>query len=123
MDVIRRKFDGNCSDVLFQALRLPCSRNRNYPRHSGKQPSERYLSECRLLLFRDLTKQINQGLIRFQGLRRKAREGVAEVGTVELYVFVDLSREEAPAKRGVWNEADPELLKCRHHFCFGVSRP
>src|SRR5207249_5804841 len=43
----------------------------------------------------DLAQQINQGQIRLPSLRRKARNDVAEVGTVELRVLVDLSREEA----------------------------
>ena len=40
-------------------------------------------------------KQINQSLIRLPSLRRKARNDVAEVGTVERRVLVDLSREKA----------------------------
>ncbi len=60
--------------------------------------------------------QINQRLIRFPSLRRKARDDVAEVGAVERSVLVDLSREEAFAQRAIRNEADPEFLERRHHF-------
>src|SRR5216684_3858572 len=95
MQIVGREIDGNCSDVLLQSLQLAGAWDGNNPRLLGKQPGERYLSRCRLLPFCDLAKQINQGQIRFPGLRRKAREGVAEVGTVERRVFVDLSREEA----------------------------
>lgn len=56
-------------------------------------------------------------------LRRKAREGVAEVGTVERSVFVDLSPEEALPQRAIWNEADSEFLEGRQHFRFRASRP
>ena len=27
------------------------------------------------------------------------------------------------SQRAPWNEPDPELLDCRQHFCFRVSRP
>src|SRR5262245_14834630 len=95
----------------------------NHPRLLGKKPGERYLSGCRHLPFRDLAKQINQGLIRFPSLRRKAREDVAEVGAVERSGFVYLSREEALPQRAIWNEADSEFLKGRQHFRFWPSRP
>ncbi len=104
-----------------QSGAAPADRSR--PRLLGKQPGERYLSRCRLLPFCDLAKQINQGLIRLPSLRRKARENVAEVGTVERRVFVDLSREEALPQRAVWNEADAEFLEGRQHFHLRASRP
>ena len=40
---------------------------------SGPEPCERYLGRCRLLPFCDRAQQINQDLIRFPSLRRKAR--------------------------------------------------
>jgi len=70
----------------------------------------RAFSRCRLLGFCDLVKQINQDLIRLPSLRRKARDAVADVGTVERRIFVDLSSEEALAHRTIWNEADPKFL-------------
>src|SRR5262245_13482103 len=104
-------------------MQLRGARNRHDPRLLGEQPGERYLSRRRLLPFRDLAEQINQGLIRFPGLRREAREGVAEVGTVERSVFADLSREEAPTQRAIWNEADSEFLEGRQRFRFRDSLP
>src|SRR6266550_2816123 len=105
-EIVRRKLDGNCADVLLQARELAGAWDGNNPRLLGKQPGERYLSRCRLLPFCDLAKQINQGQIRESCLRRKARDGVADVRTVERRVFVDLSREEALPQRAVGNEAD-----------------
>ena len=60
-----------------------------------------------------LAEQIDQSLIRLEGLRREARERAAEVGTVELRIFVDLARKEALAQRAVRNKADSEFLKRR----------
>jgi hypothetical protein len=97
--------------------------DRNNPRLLGQQPGECYLSRRRLLPFGDLAKQINQGLIRFPSLRRKAGEGVAEVGTVKRSGLVDVSREEALAQRAIWNEADFEFLEGRQHFRFRASPP
>ena len=68
-----------------------------------------------------LAEQIDQGLIRLEGLRREARQRAAEVGAVELRVFVDLAREEALAQRAVRNKADSEFLKRRYHFRFRAS--
>jgi hypothetical protein len=59
LEIVRRKFDGNRTDVLVQALQLPAARDGNNPRLLGKQPRERDLSWCGLLLFSDLGKQIN----------------------------------------------------------------
>src|SRR5262249_45394473 len=99
------------------------ARDWNNPRLLGKKPGERYLSGCRSLPFCGLAKQVNQSLIRFPSLRRKAREDVAEVGAVERSVFVDLAREEALPQRAIWNEADSEFLKGRQRFRFWPSRP
>src|SRR5215813_1927187 len=95
----------------------------NNPRLLGKKPGEGYLSRCRSLPFCGLAKQVNQGLIRFPSLRRKAREDVSEVGTVERSGFVHLPSEEALAERAVGNEADSEFLECRQYFRFRTSRP
>ena len=75
-------------------MQLRGARDWNNPRLLGKQPRERDLSRRRLLPSADLAEQINQGLIRFPRLRRKARESVAEVGAVERRILVDFSREE-----------------------------
>ena len=74
--------------------------NRNDPRLLGEQPGERDLSRCRFLPFRDRCQQIDQRLIRFPSLRRKARDDVAEIGAVERRVLVDLAREEASCPAG-----------------------
>src|SRR5947209_4780469 len=116
MQIVGRKFDRCCSDVLLQAVQLRGTRNRHDPRLLGKQPGKCYLSRCRLLPFCDLAQQINQGQIRLPSLRRKTRDDVAEVGTVELRVLVDPSREEAFTQRTKWNEPDSEFLERWQHF-------
>ena len=70
-----------------------------------------------------LAEQIDQRLIRLESLRREARQGAAEVGTVELRVFVDLAREEALAQRAVRDKADSEFLQGRDHFLLGRLAP
>ena len=99
-EIVGRQFDASGSDVLFQPMQLRRARDRNNPRLLRKQPGERDLRRCRLLLFCDLAKQIDQRLIRLPVLRRKARDDVAEIGAVELRVFVDLAGEEALCPRG-----------------------
>src|SRR5512136_2346278 len=104
-------------------MQLRGTRNRHDPRLLSEQPSKCDLSRCRLLSLCDAAKQINQSLIRFSSLRGKARDNVAEVGTVERSVFVDLSGEEAFTQRAIWNETDSEFLKGRYHFLFRLSPP
>jgi hypothetical protein len=49
---------------------------------------------------RELANQIDQRVIRFTVLRRKARNNAAEVSLVELRVFADLAGEESPCPTG-----------------------
>src|SRR5215831_7945085 len=95
----------------------------NNPWLLNKQPGKGDLSRRRLLPFCDLAEQIDHSLIRFPGFRRKARNDVAKVGTVELGVFVDSSCKEPLAQRTEWNEADSELFQHRQHFSFRFSPP
>ena len=76
-------------------MQLSGTRNRHDPRLLGKQPGERDLSKRCLLPYCDLAQRIDQRQIRLPRLRRKARDDVAEVGTVERRFLIDLSREEA----------------------------
>src|SRR5271157_813148 len=97
--------------------------DRYNPRLPGQQPGECDLGRCRLLPFPDAGEQINQGLIRLESLRREARQGAAEVGTVELRIFVDLAREETLAQWAVRDQADSEFLQGRYHFLLRSPRP
>src|SRR5271157_636861 len=121
MEIIGRKLHYSGSDVLFKTMQLCCTGDRHDPRLLGEQPSDRDLSRCCLLLFCNLTKQINQCLICFPGLWAKARDDVAEVGAIELRVFVDLAREEACTKRAERNKSDSEFLKCRQNLGLRTS--
>src|ERR1700756_1211616 len=111
--IIRHKFDCRCSNVLLQPLQFRRAWNWNDPRLLRKQPGKRDLSRRGFLPFCDLAKHINQHLICFSSLRRKARESTAQVGTVERSVLVHLARKETSAERTKWNESDSEFLKCR----------
>src|ERR1017187_8648979 len=104
-------------------MQLCGARDRYNPRLLGKEPGESDLSRRRLFPFPDAGEEINQGLIRLESLRREARQGAAEVGAVELRIFVDLAREEALAKGAVRDKADSEFLKGRYHFLLRSPRP
>src|SRR6266850_7336479 len=112
-EIFDREFDGSCADIFFEACQLGRAGDWNNTRLLGQQPSQRDLSRCRLLLFCELAKQINHGLICFPSLWAKARNDVAEIGAIERCILVDLAGKEALAKRAKWNEADPEFLKGR----------
>src|SRR5271169_963566 len=104
-------------------MQLGCAWDWNNPGLLGEQPCERYLRRGRLLPLCDLAEQIHQGLIRFEGLRCKTRQRAAEVGFVELGVFVHLPRQETLAERAIGNKTDSEFLEGRQYFRFGASRP
>ena len=122
-EIFGREFYGSCADIFFEARQLGRARDGNNPWLLGQQPSQRDLSRGRLLLFCELAKQINQGLICSPGLWGKARNDVTEIGTIERCILVDLAGKEAFAKRAKWNESDPEFLKGRYDFRFRFSPP
>src|SRR5260370_19657286 len=104
-------------------MQLRSAWDRYNPRLLRKQPPERDLSRCRLLSFPDAGEQIYEGLIRLESLRREARQGAAEVRTVELRVFVDLPREKASAQRAVREKPGSEFIQGRYHFLFRSPHP
>src|SRR2546423_13647414 len=81
-----------------------------------QQPGERDLCGRCLFSFGNLRKQIDEGLVCFPSLWRKAWDDVAEVLTVERSVLIDLSAEEASTKWAEGNESDSELFAGRQHF-------
>ena len=98
-------FDINRAKILFQSMQFCCSRNRCNPRFLGKHPRKRNLCGSCFFLRGELSNQINQRLIRFASLRRKARDRVAKISTVELCVFVNFYSEKSFAERAERNEA------------------
>src|SRR5439155_20888353 len=104
-------------------MELRGARDWNNPRLLCKQPRERDLSRCRLLAFCDLAEQIDQCLIRFSRLRRKARKRVAKVRTIERRIFVHLSRAKASAQRTVRNKTDSQFLERRQQLVLRLSPP
>ena len=72
--IVGCQFDIHRPDIFVQAIELRRARDGHDPRLLGQQPGERDLGRGRPLLFCDLAQQIDQGLIRFAILRRKARE-------------------------------------------------
>jgi hypothetical protein len=113
--------DCNRSDVLVETMQLRCPRDRYNPRLLSKQPSNRDLSRCCLLLVCKLPKQIDQCLVCFPCLGGKARDYVSEVGAIEFRILVDLAREESRAKRAERNEANSEFLDCRKNLRLRTS--
>src|SRR5271157_1916207 len=102
-------------------MKLRCTGDRHDPGFLRKQPRERNLSRCYLLLFCNPANQINQSLICLSSLWSKARDDAAEVAAIEIRIRVDLPREESRAQRAERNEADSEFIEDRQNFCFGAS--
>src|SRR6266852_4046308 len=104
--VVRCEFDCERAIVLVEARQLGRARDRNNPRLLRKQPRQRDLRRCRLLLFRDSAQEIHQRLIRLAVFWSEARDDGTEIGAIELGIFGDFASEEAPAERAEWNEPD-----------------
>src|SRR5580658_2705201 len=122
-EIVRGKFDRGCSVVLVQALEFAGAWDRNNPLLLSKQPGECDLSRGRPLPFCDPSEQIDQCLICLPGLRIKAGNAVADIGTAERSAFVNLAGEEALTQRAIWNEADSEFLEGRDYVGFRASPP
>lgn len=88
--VIRGKFNSRCSDIFFQTLESSGAWYWNNPGLLGEEPGECDLARGRFFPVCDPGKQVNQGLIRYSSLRRKARDGGTDVGTVERGFSTDL---------------------------------
>ena len=82
-EVVGRELDRGGPEVLVQPMELRGARDGDDPGLLGEQPGERDLGGRRLLPLGDAAEQVDQGLIRLQGLGREARQGAAEVGAVE----------------------------------------
>src|SRR5437879_10060506 len=122
-EIVQGQFDGGPSDVLLDARQLRGAWDWNNPWLLCKQPGERDLSRCRLLPFRDNTKQTNQGLIHFPGLGCKARDAAAKVGVGERRVYLDFPGKESLAERTIRNKADPEFLQQWQYFSLRAFPP
>ena len=81
------------------------------------------MGRSHFFLPREFGNQINQRLIRFAILWRKARDDVAEIAFVELRIFADVTGEEALSQRAKWNEPDPEFLECWYDLRLRLSPP
>src|ERR1700722_4051543 len=112
-EILGGKLDRSGADVLFEPRELRRTRDRDDPQLLSEQPCERDLRGSRALPSSDLAKQIDHGEIRFSSLGREARNDVAEVGTFERSVLVDLSGEEPLTQRTERHEADAKLLEPR----------
>jgi len=73
-EIIGGEFDCHRADVLLQALHPARAGDRHNPRLLRQQPRERDLRRRRIPLSSDLGEQIDEWLVGFEGIRRKARE-------------------------------------------------
>ena len=109
-NIIRGKSENGGSDVLFDALKLSSSGDRNDPRFLRKQPGESDLSGGCIPLHRESLNEIDKSAIRFESLGGEAREGAAVVLFVELRAFIQNPGKISLAKRTERNQADPEFF-------------
>jgi hypothetical protein len=89
-EIAMGEFDGGRRDVFLQAMQLRRPWNRYDPGLLGQQPGECNLGRRRLLALSNVAEQIDQRPVPLPGLRRKAGDGVAEIGGVEGSTLVDL---------------------------------
>src|SRR3569832_987943 len=104
-------------------MQLGSAGNRNDPRLLREQPGKRNLRRGGFFLGGDVAEQINQGMVCLARFRRKARDGIAEVGAVELRILVDGPCEKTFAQRTEGNQADLQLLKRRQNFLLRLAPP
>src|SRR4029077_5679978 len=115
-EIIRGEFDGKRSDVLFKALQFGGAGNWNDPGFLCKEPGQRDLSGCRILLRGKCSNQIHQTAICRAGFRREAGETAAIILLVKLRVLRNCPREKPLAERTEWNEPDAKFFECGNDF-------
>lgn len=92
--------------------------------HAFRASSQRVLSDGESpASVRQASQAGQQRRVRFPSLWHKARNDVAEVGTVERSVFVDLSRQEALAQGAIGNEPNSKFFDRRQHHLLRISEP
>src|SRR5215813_8583979 len=104
-------------------MQFGCTRDGNDPGLLRQQPRECDLSGRGFLPCRNPPQHLDQRLVGFPRLRREAREGIAEVGLIELSALVDLASQEPSAEWAIRDEADTKFLESRQQFLFGLSKP
>src|SRR5215472_10418847 len=109
--IIGRELHVHSSKVFLQAMQLGRSRNGDYPWFLRKQPGERDLSRCCLLLVGKFNDQIDQCLIRIAIFFRKARDDISEIVLVELCVLADRAGKKALSEWAERHEADAKLFQ------------
>src|SRR5271157_5461589 len=122
-EVLLGQFDVRCAQILLKPMQLRCSGNRNNPRFLSKQPSNRDLRRCSLLLPRNVAKHIHKGLVRFPVLLIETWNDVAKIGAIELRFLVNCAREETLPQRTKWHEADAEFIESRQNLALHLSPP
>jgi hypothetical protein len=95
--IVRCQFHGSSTEILFETVQLRGSGDGYDPRLLCEQPCQRDLGLGRFLLVCNLPKRIHRCLICFASFHREARNGIAEVGLVELCFVGDCSRKETLA--------------------------
>src|SRR5205823_5292067 len=121
--VVGRQLDRDRAEVLLQAVQFRRAGDRNDPRLLGQEPRQRDLRRGRPLLSRDLSEQLDQGLVGLAVLLREAGDDVAEVGLVEGRALADGAGEEALSQWAERDEADAEFLTGRQHLLLGLPPP
>src|SRR5208282_2681474 len=111
------------AEILLQPMQLSRPRNWNDPRFSSKQPGNRDLCRCALLLCRNLAEHVHQSLVRFAILLVEPRNDITEIGAIELRVLVNRTSKETLSQRAEWNKADAKFFKCWQNLVFRLSPP
>ena len=96
VQIVGRKFDVHCPDVLLQAMQLPCARDGYNPRFLRQQPGKCNSCGRGALAFRDAFQKSDQGQVGLPILRRKARRDVAEIRAIKGCAWRRFSRSRIP---------------------------
>jgi len=115
-EIIRNELDGNRSDVLFKALQFRGAGNRDDPGFLCKEPGERELSGCRILLRGECSIRSTRArfALRASGEKRGKLPRVSSGSNCVFSVIVP--SEEPPAKRTERNKADAKFFKRGNDF-------
>ena len=122
-EIIRAEFDANRPDVVFQSLQFRSAGNWNDPGFLCKEPRERDLSGCGILLRGEGGNQIHESAVCLTGFMREAGETATIVLLVKLRVFRNRPSEESLTKRTERNKPNAEFFERGNDFFFRPLPP
>jgi hypothetical protein len=123
LEVVRSEFDGECAEVLVDALGPGRARNRDDVVSLGEHPGEGQLRRGDPLAVGQLLDSLDQRGVRRDVLRREPRMAPTVVAGGEIVLAADPTGQESAPERRVRDQSDPEFAEHGQHPGLHIPGP